>query len=91
MKNERTGVYAQVTEQYTQEEYEHWRRVIRQPENPIQTENTELREWIREMCIRDSYQVKCGSTNNFMKSPQIIYEFASKRESSAVKQQLPPV
>ena len=49
MKNERTGVYAQVTEQYTQEEYEQWRRVIRQPENPIQTENTELREWIRVM------------------------------------------
>ena len=49
MKNERTGVYAQVTEQYTQEEYEQWRQLIRQPEKPIQTENAELREWIRVM------------------------------------------
>ena len=49
MKNKRTGVYAQVTEEYTQEEYEQWRQLIRQPEKPIQTENAELREWIRVM------------------------------------------
>ena len=49
MKNERTGVYAQVTEEFTQEEYDQWRLSIRQPEQPIQTENTELREWIRVM------------------------------------------
>ena len=49
MKTERIGVYAQVTEQYTQEDYEQWKREIRPPENPIQTENKELREWIRVM------------------------------------------
>ena len=49
MKTERTGVYAQVTEQYTQEDYEQWKREIRPPENQIQTENKELKEWIRVM------------------------------------------
>ena len=55
MKNERTGVYAQVTEEYTREEYEQWKQSIRQPERPIQTENAELREWIRVMFEPVSY------------------------------------
>ena len=38
-----------MTEQYTQEDYEQWKREIRPPEKPIQTENKELREWIRVM------------------------------------------
>ena len=38
-----------MTEEFTQEEYEQWRQSIRQPEQPIQTENAELREWIRVM------------------------------------------
>ena len=49
MKNKRTGIYAQVTEEYTQEEYDQWRQSIKLPEKPIQTENAELREWIRVM------------------------------------------
>ena len=49
MKNERTGIYAHLKEQYTQEEYEQMRQLIRQPEKSVQTENAELKEWIRLM------------------------------------------
>ena len=81
MKNKRTRVYAQVTEQYTQEEYEQWRRVIRQPENPIQTENTELREWIRVM-----FELSREDMCNWRKEHNQIEEFIGMPHHKTLEQ-----
>ena len=50
MKNERTGIYAHLKEQYTQEEYEQMRQLIRQPEKPVSY--THLDVYKRQVSVR---------------------------------------
>ena len=52
------------------EEYEQWRQLITQPEKPIQTENAELREWIRVM-----FELSREDMCNWRKEHNRIEEF----------------